>query len=460
MIEFINCTIRSGNFYGFRNLNLRIEQDKHYRITGPNGSGKTLLAKTIAGKTQISEGEIVLSGNEVHLKDIVHYVPARTFEMLFGASDNVFYQQRYYSVANRDVQSVADFLGDDIAFINQWKSHPHFDISSLYPVKLTSLSNGQLRKLVLLKSMANQPRVLVMDYPYEGLDRTSRIELNELLKEIVHSINCSLLIVDNLNELPNLDFEPIYVDECKIMADGRSKPEEEILLWNRKNTALEPETLIKCNNIQVKYGDKHVIQNFSWSVNKGDRWLLSGDNGSGKSTILSLLFADHPQAYKNDIYLWDKKRGGGESIWDIKNKISFLSAEMFTYASNSFKNNQNVTQFLLTHFQGPFEMENLDFKELRKKAEQMLEYFGLNKISNMLFRNLSSGQKQLLLIIRTFLFKRSLILLDEPFQFLDFSNKVLAKQFIHSQLNDEDTLIVISHHKDKEFTGISNIKHM
>lgn len=463
MIEFKACTIRSNNFYSFKNIHLLLKQGKHYRICGPNGGGKTILAETIAGKNEITAGILETnSTNDNGLKDIVKYVPARTFELLFSASDNVFYQQRYYSVANQDVKSVVDYLGNDATFIEKWKTHPHFDISNLFDVKLTGLSNGQLRKLVLLKTMSRQPKVLVLDYPYEGLDTTSRKELNDLLEEFVRELNCSLIIVDNNNTLPHLSFKTLYVDQFMISSQEVSIKNGVLKNLDVKGASENEKRtpILQCDHVCVSYGDKTIIENFSWQVNKGERWLLSGDNGSGKSTILSLIFADHPQAYKNKIYLWGRKRGTGESIWDIKNKISFLSAEMFTFASNSFKNNQKAEQFLYTHFQGPFEMENVNINQLKSNAEKMLRYFDLMAIRNVMFRNLSSGQKQMLLIIRTFLFKQSLILLDEPFQYLDDIQKNRAKCFINDQLTPDDTLIVISHYKDSEFPGITHIKEM
>ncbi len=75
----------------------------------------------------------------------------------------------------------------------------------------------------------------------------------------------------------------------------------------------------------MRYGDKVVLDALDWEVKKGERWNLSGPNGAGKSTLLSLITADNPQAYANEIYLFDRRRGSGESIWDIKQKTGFVS---------------------------------------------------------------------------------------------------------------------------------------
>src|SRR5688572_13384763 len=83
--------------------------------------------------------------------------------------------------------------------------------------------------------------------------------------------------------------------------------------------------------VSVQYGDKIILDEVNWKVMKGERWLLSGPNGAGKSTLLSLITADNPKAYANSIFLFGKKRGSGESIWDIKKKIGFISPELHLF---------------------------------------------------------------------------------------------------------------------------------
>jgi molybdate transport system ATP-binding protein len=65
----------------------------------------------------------------------------------------------------------------------------------------------------------------------------------------------------------------------------------------------------------------------SWEILTGQYGAIVGPNGSGKTTLLSLTAGDHPQAYANEIYLFGKRRGSGESIWDIKARIGVISSE-------------------------------------------------------------------------------------------------------------------------------------
>lgn len=70
------------------------------------------------------------------------------------------------------------------------------------------------------------------------------------------------------------------------------------------------------------------MKDLDWTVKCGEKWALSGENGSGKSTLLSLVCADNPQSYACDITLFGRKRGSGESIWEIKKHIGYVSPEM------------------------------------------------------------------------------------------------------------------------------------
>src|SRR5690606_17968239 len=67
------------------------------------------------------------------------------------------------------------------------------------------------------------------------------------------------------------------------------------------------------------------------TIRQGERWSLTGPNGAGKTTLLSLINGDNPQAFANNIILFDRKKGSGESIWDIKKNIGFFSAELFQF---------------------------------------------------------------------------------------------------------------------------------
>ena len=78
------------------------------------------------------------------------------------------------------------------------------------------------------------------------------------------------------------------------------------------------EVLVSLKDISVNYGDKAVLRQINWMIKPGEYWELAGKNGSGKTTILSMITGDNPKAYGQELYLFGRKKGSGESIWDIK----------------------------------------------------------------------------------------------------------------------------------------------
>jgi len=95
--------------------------------------------------------------------------------------------------------------------------------------------------------------------------------------------------------------------------------------------ALQPDdALVELNNVAVRYSDNTVFEDISWRIEAGEHWQLTGPNGSGKTCLLSLITGDHPQCYVNDIRVFGYQRGQGESIWQIKQYIGYVSTQLCT----------------------------------------------------------------------------------------------------------------------------------
>lgn len=203
---------------------------------------------------------------------------------------------------------------------------------------------------------------------------------------------------------------------------------------------------VELRNVNITYGDKKVLQQVSWTVNKGEKWLLQGHNGAGKSTLLSLITGDNPQAYANDITLFDKKRGSGESIWDIKKKIGFVSPELHWY----FDKNTTCREVILSGFFDTTGLYRTASVEQQKTADAWLHCQQLQSIANKLLAHVSIGQQQLLLLARAFVKNPPLLLLDEPFQGVDEEHAAQFLTLIDAWMQQPDrTLIYISHRNDQ-----------
>jgi molybdate transport system ATP-binding protein len=197
-------------------------------------------------------------------------------------------------------------------------------------------------------------------------------------------------------------------------------------------------------DVAVIYGGKPILKDINWVVNRGEKWNISGSNGAGKSTLLSLITADNPQAYANEIYLFDKKRGSGESIWDIKKLIGFISPEMHLYF-------EHVATVFETIASGLFDTIGL-FRKINetqvKYVDQWLEILSLQPFKHKNLNQLSLGQQRLILLARALIKNPPLLILDEPCQGLDSDQIENFKHIVDRIcLHFDTTVIYVSHYK-------------
>ena len=209
---------------------------------------------------------------------------------------------------------------------------------------------------------------------------------------------------------------------------------------NPPETAFE--YAVQFHNVTIRYGPTTVLDGVNWAVRRGEKWAVLGPNGSGKSTLLSLITADNPQAYANDVRLFDRRRGTGESIWSVKARIGFVSPELHLY----FPAGQTVFEVLAS---GWFDTPGLHRRltpTQQTRVEALLHGFGLMPFSARPFRSLSVGQQRLLLLARALVKNPPLLVLDEPFQHLDEAQRRAFGELIDRLCHGtERTLLYVSH---------------
>ncbi len=195
----------------------------------------------------------------------------------------------------------------------------------------------------------------------------------------------------------------------------------------------------------IRYGKRTILNHITWSVTQGERWALTGANGSGKSTLLSLICADNPQSYACNITLFGSRRGSGESIWDIKRHIGYVSPEMFRTYLKPLPAKQIVAS-------GLFDTVGLyQHPKDYKPVFDWMERFKISDMADKIFTKLSDGEQRMILLARAFVKNPDLLVLDEPFHGLDDNNRRMAKCIIDEYCKDRDkTLIMVSHY-DEDF---------
>lgn len=454
ILEIQNLSFQFGSNVVLKNLNFKIHKGENWQIGGPSGTGKTTLAKIISREITNFEGNIKINFDvNSELKQKIVYVSNwYQFTNLEG-DRNFYYQQRYNKFAKNDTLTVFAELNhfaqkEQLDFKNVEKYLEIFDFQNFKEQQLIELSSGEHKKLQLVKAFWLKPQILIIDQPYTGLDVKSRKNVNQVFENLTQE-GITLLLINNDDEVPSCinrfaeikNGSFLELTHHSEITKGEERITKELPYFLQKPPKTNAREMVKLENVNVSYGEKKVLKNINWQLNEGERWLLQGPNGSGKSTLLSLLNGDHPQAYANEIYLFGKKRGSGESIWDIKEKIGIISPELHWY----YDLNANVGQTIASGFFDSMSLyQKLSFEQ-QQKLEQILHFFDLKEDKNKKLNTLSLGKQRLALLARTIVKNPELLILDEPCQGLDVQQTKYFNRVVDDLCNSGHTLIYVGH---------------
>lgn len=418
-------------------ISFQILSGQKTAIVGPMGSGKTSLAKALAGRL-FRTGEVFFSSRNPEKRAYVMLVEQQhQFKNRSNLSE-FYLQQRFNSSDCEDAYTVEEELAGLES--GDWVSV--FELEGLLNRPLIQLSNGENKRLQIVKSLAYQPDWLILDNPYVGLDVNGREILTRGLLSL-DSKGIQFILVSSPGDVPDFINQVI---ELRLLQDAPAKPEPLL-------RPLDPfETAVKMEKVQIKYGTKTILRDFSWQVNRGERWAIKGPNGAGKSTLISLITADNPQAYSQNIILFDRKRGSGESIWDIKRKIGYLSPELHLY----FKEGGSCFSVVAS---GLFDTLGL-FKRLTgeqtAQVNQWMQVMGIAHLKERSFLQVSGGEQRVVLITRALVKNPELLILDEPCQGLDrVQTEHLKAVLDYLAENSEMTLLYVSHY-DRDIPACVN----
>jgi molybdate transport system ATP-binding protein len=429
-------------------ISFEIASEDCLAVLGPMGSGKTTLAKALSGRL-FRKGEVWFQGTFVLYVEQQHHFKNRSNISEF------YLQQRFNSSDSEDSYTVREELADlDVA---EWLSV--FGIESLLDKPLLQLSNGENKRLQIVKSLGQKPDWLLLDNPYLGLDVAGRMILSAGLAELtLRGIRFILFLsggelpgfINKVYHLPKRVGKELLIPSLKagVIKDdlsSRLKSGEENNNPGLQPGEIEDFAIITLRNVTIRYGSKTILDHFSWTINRGERWVLKGPNGAGKSTLLSLITADNPQSYSQVISLFGRQRGTGESIWDIKRNIGYVSPEMHLYYK------ETGTCFAVVA-SGLFDLLGVTRKvneEQTAQVNETLDMFGLGYLAERSFHTLSTGEQKMVLIARAFVKNPPLLILDEPCQGLDSEQVQVLKDVINAIAENSDmTLIFVSHYAE------------
>lgn len=314
--------------------------------------------------------------------------------------------------------------------------------------QLYTFSSGERRKVFLEHCLRQKTDYIIFDNPFDHLDQESRRELLNQIVKISSSISILQLAHREEYLLPFIEKRGFISDNSFTISKAQETSQFNI---NKPSfsfpTALMKlersyDKIISFDEVSVSYDGKTVVKDITWQVLQGEFWQLAGPNGSGKSTLLSMITGDNPKAYGQNITILDKKKGSGESIWELKKKIGYFATNL----TELFKRNHTVEQMILSGF---FDSIGLYVKPSglqQQRAVFWLDVIKMKDLRNVYFNRLTLGQQRVILIVRALIKQPPLLILDEPFEGLDPENVNLVVHLINTLVElTEITIIYVSH---------------
>lgn len=456
VFSFTGVTIRDNGVAVLKDISFSIQKGQQWAVTG-NGS---ILLEAIAGKKQVLNGTTLKAGNAVLVTG------SSQFKNRSNMGGGFYHQQRFNSMDADDALTVTEHLQQAFQNNGYWTIENVLRLLNLEYLaneSIIKLSNGETRRLLLAEALLKNPSLLLLDNPLAGLDVQSREAYGTLLEKIIASGIQVVLAVNDI-EIPSCITHIAMVagegiagtytrGEFSAIAkeNAISKSNCEIL-----SHLLQPipefRHLINMRGVNISYGEKHILHNINWTVKPGERWALLGHNGAGKSTLLSLINADNPQAYANDIELFDRKKGSGESIWDIKKKIGFVSGDLAKF----FPADQTCAQIIESGFNDTMGLFRKSLPDNTLTINLWMQYLGIEAHANKIFSRAGANVRQLCLLARALVKNPPLLLLDEPCFGMDAAQKLFFKAIInHICTHSRLALIYVSHYME-ELPGCIN----
>ena len=461
-------------------------EGEHWGVVGPNSCGKTTLLRLLSGEIVLPRGVGPVYGfGEARGRPPERRVATVSLERQAEAlaALDVYVQMRWNSTEEESTPTLEDWLGyeaaEGIAPFEVRDVTPGMraaferrrapllralDLERLLGRRIAELSNGETRRAFLARALLERPRLLLLDEPLAGLDDASRGLVEAELARVARRRNGPAVLVASIREeeLPACVTHVLRLGpDGSVASCGAVRRDAAEGMRNggaavapaggsaARGGAKRPRALVEMRGLRVAYGDNVVFDGFDWTVRAGERWLLTGPNGSGKSTLLALVVGDHMQAYANDVRLFGRRRGTGESIWDIKRRIGWVSPELHLAMDPA----QTVEETVLTGFNDTPLYVRTGTPAKRRAAESLLRRMGLAARRNDAFGELASGEQRFVLLARALVKRPPLLVLDEPCQTLDSAHRAKFHALLDRLCAETGAALVYTTHLPDDVPG-------
>jgi len=476
---------RLGDEIIFKDTSWTFSEDEQWAVVGPNGSGKSLFAAALCGNLPVVGGDLNYHFEPLAGVAAEECIGCVSFERRKENIGETVVQSRWNSIEDEGALNVREWLSyERVMKVNPYevttlhqKARPLFEqrfkraVSLLHVERflsrpILSLSNGEMQQIQLTRALCQPLRLLILDEPFAGLDEDRREFLHGVLDELMKNMRV-MVITTRVEDLPHKTTHLLCVDKCRVIAAGlrneilslrhvkkilASTPRTKTKLLSipvgqktspRKGSGIE---LANLQNVTVRYGDEVILDHVDWTIREGESWALLGPNGSGKTTLLSLILGDNPQVYGNDVTVFGKRRGRGESIWDVKRKIGWFSPELLLH----FDDSSSCFDVVASGFRDTIGLFEPPTRSQRHATREILERYGLLDQADVPLYGISGGMQRLVLLLRALVKKPRLLILDEPCQGLDREHRERFVKVVDGLVRSREvTVIFVTHRADE-----------
>jgi molybdate transport system ATP-binding protein len=477
----------------FQNTNWDVLHNQHWAVIGGNGAGKSTLMRALCGQVPVVSGRILYHFSADEYGGPGELPQDRIAYVSFGdqrrelARHNPYYQARWNRGIGDAGLCVADHLSErNVRHINPYQVVEKLPdrrdfveqrdrvvallgIETLLTKELVQLSDGERRKISIARALMQRPQLLILDNPLTGLDAAFRTKLTNIIEQLMRDTMRVIVVTTHLDEIPPGVTDVLHIQDCQVVSQGprhsvldrkavlqtdRPSTQEQALCLPASEEAMTaraaPPILVRMSGVNVTYGGAPVLRDIDWTVRRREHWALLGANGAGKTTLLSLILGDHPQAYANDVWLFGQRRGSGESIWEIKERIGWVAPELHLYHPRGVAG----LQVVCSGFYDSVGLYHHCSRWQRRAARQWMCHLGIERLAQANFEDLSEGEQRLVLLARALVKRPLLLVLDEPCQGLDAANRARVRRTVEAVGEQSDVSVIYVTHNPAELPRI------
>ncbi len=470
LITFDNISVRIGGHWAIRDLSWQIRSGENWVVWGPNGAGKSTLAQALLDQAAVVQGRVLrrdpnaaagarpadhmaLISSEQHthlylreqlLAEMAHF----SGKLGRGTTAEAMLQQMVGTDPN-----LADAIIGDLG------------LDTVLSKPIIALSAGEMRKLLIGRALMARPRLLVLDEPFNGLDRTFQERFRGMLNHLCSVDVQMVLITHRPEDIPDAFTHLLHLENGRLkwvgplaefsgISDGESdflqgrSPHDTSLPGHAPAPTKPSKTapLIQMRDVSVRYGEHQVLSGVDWTVLPGENWALIGPNGAGKSTLLRLINGDDLQGYANELSIFGRRKGSGETVWQIRQQIGLVSDDL----QLRYQKKMSGYDVVCSGFFDSVGLYRQCTPQQKKIAGRWIATTCIEDLGQQIFQRLSYGQQRMVLIARAMVKSPRLLILDEPCNGLDPANRKRLLTILEVIGQSRTTnLLYVSHRPDE-----------